>query len=129
MLKRNICNLLVVLLFQSIVFAQIQRAVEPNWIDNITYEKQPNIDDDDISYGLLTLLSDAQTHIPRQQNYRRIVQKITDNVGIQEASLISINFDPAYQKLILHKVEIIRNDKTINKLNVSDFQLIRKVFR
>lgn len=112
--------------FIAVSFSQITIKPLPNWVENLDYERTPDISDDDISYGLLTLLSDSQTHVPKQQSYNRIVQKITDNVGIQDASLISINFDPTYQSLQLHKIEVIRDNRILNKLNLNDFQSIRK---
>jgi hypothetical protein len=55
-----------------------------------------------------------------------LVRKITDNVGVQEGSSISINYDPTYQGLILHKIEVLREGEIINKLNLNDFQNIRQ---
>lgn len=117
---------IVFITLASSVFSQIQERNTPNWVDIQSYEKEPDIDEDDIGFGLLTLLSDEQIHAPKQERYIRTVNKITDNVGVQSGSLISINYDPTYQKLHLHKISIIRDDKTIDKLNLNDFQTIRK---
>jgi len=107
-------------------YAQIKVKNTPKWVIKQSYEKAPNINLDEISYGLLTLLKDKQIHIPKQEFYTRFIQKITDNVGVQSGSTISINYDPTYQQLFLHNISVIRNGKTINKLNVNDFQNIRQ---
>ncbi|MFP4846733.1 DUF3857 domain-containing transglutaminase family protein [Winogradskyella sp. PE311] len=106
--------------------SQIKVSNAPNWVVNQSYEKNPNIDLQEISYGLLTLLNDEQIHVPKKERYIRLVKKITDNVGVQDGSAISINYDPTYQQLILHNISVYRNGKTINKLKVNDFQTIRQ---
>lgn len=123
---KNILLLIGFIAITTSVFSQIQKRNTPKWVEIQSFEKEPNIDEDNISYGLLTLLSDEQIHAPNQERYIRTVNKITDNVGVQSGSLISINYDPTYQKLHLHAVKVIRDDKTIDKLNLKDFQTIRK---
>nr|WP_321234986.1 DUF3857 domain-containing transglutaminase family protein [uncultured Psychroserpens sp.] len=123
----NLYFFAILFLFNFSVFhAQIKTSNTPQWVVNQSYEKDPNIDLNEISYGLLTLLSDEQIHIPKKERYIRFVQKITDNVGVQDGSTISINYDPTYQQLFLHNITILRQGKTINKLNVNDFQTIRQ---
>ena len=121
------CIFAILFLFSlSEAYAQIRTTKTPSWVKQQSYEKTPDIAINDISYGLLTLLSDEQIHIPKQERYIRIVRKITDNVGVQDGSSISINYDPSYQQLFLHHISVLRNGKTINKLNVNDFQTIRQ---
>lgn len=123
----NYYILAIIFLFSfNIFFAQIKVSNTPEWVVNQSYDKNPDIDLKEISYGLLTLLSDEQIHIPKKERYMRLVRKITDNVGVQDGSSISINYDPTYQQLFLHNITVLRNGKTINKLNVNDFQNIRQ---
>ena len=93
-------------------YAQVQTSKTPAWVVQQSYEENPDIDLSEISYGLLTLLSDEQIHIPKKERYFRMVRKITDNVGVQDASAISINYDPTYQQLFLHDITILRKGKT-----------------
>jgi hypothetical protein len=118
----------LLLIMCSVIFcdAQTKTSKTPNWVVNQSYDTDPDVDLNEISYGLLTLLSDEQIHIPKKERYVRLVQKITDNVGVQDGSNISINYDPSYQQLFLHKISVVRNGKSINKLNVNDFQTIRQ---
>jgi hypothetical protein len=118
-------SFLFLFVFNS-VSAQIKTNQKPSWVVTQSYEAKPDIDLSEISYGLLTLLYDEQVHIPKQERYVRSVRKITDNVGIQDGSSISINYDPTYQELIIHEISVIRKGKTINKLNINDFQTIRQ---
>ncbi|MDO1500596.1 DUF3857 domain-containing transglutaminase family protein [Winogradskyella maritima] len=112
--------------FMLSVHAQLKKGETPNWVAFQDYSKTPDIDSDDISYGLLQLLRDEQLHAQRQERYIRSVIHILEQVGVQDASSISINYDPTYQTLILHDITVIRNEERIDKLNLNDFQTLRK---
>lgn len=112
--------------FISLTNAQVKTSSTPDWVVKSTYNVSPKIAADDNSQGLVGLLFDSQMNNNTKQAYYRYVTKIVENVGIQPASSINVEYDPSYQKISFHKITIIRNGKTINKLNASDFQLIRK---
>lgn len=126
--KSNITNFFTVFFIFSFscLFSQVKITKTPSWVVQQSYEHEPDIDLNDISYGLLTLLNDEQIHIPKQERYIRLVQKITDNVGVQDGSTISVNYDPTFQQLYLHNITVLRQGQTINKLHVNDFQTIRQ---
>lgn len=122
------CYLIGFLLSFSFVLkinAQITLDAEPSWIHNINYTNT-DINIDEVSSGTYILLFDTQTNIPKQVSYNRLTIKITDNVGIQDASTINVNYDPKYQKLKFHKINVIRNNEVINKLDINNFQVMRR---
>lgn len=125
MLKRYF-SFVFIFLFVSFNTAQVKKTSTPNWVQIQKYKSLPNINIDEITQGTLILLYDQQTEVEKEENYYKIVTKITENVGIQEASSINVSFDPSYQKLSFHEINIIRNGKVINKLNSSEFQTIRQ---
>jgi hypothetical protein len=98
----------------------------PVWVDFQDYNKDPKIDEAEITQGALTLLADYQINIFKQEAYSRLVNKITDNVGIQSGSNINVVYDPLYQKLVFHSITILRDGKEINKLIPDHFQVIRR---
>jgi transglutaminase-like putative cysteine protease len=98
----------------------------PSWVDFQDYNKSPEVDEGEITQGTLILLADYQTNILKQEVYFRLVTKITDNVGIQSGSNINAVYDPLYQKLTFHAINIIRDGKKINKLIPDHFQVIRR---
>ncbi|MDO5970994.1 DUF3857 domain-containing protein [Flavivirga aquimarina] len=111
--------------FFSKTYSQVTKEIEPSWIDEISYSTS-EIDKSEVAAGTYILLFDTQINIPKQTLFNRLTTKITDNVGIQNASTINISYDPSYQKLKFHKINIIRNGKVINKLNVSNIQVMRR---
>ncbi len=99
---------------------------QPDWIDYQEYNQSPEVDEDEISQGTLVLLADYQVNIPKQETYFRSVKRITNTSGVQEGSNISSVYDPSYQKITFHAINIIRDGKVINKLNADHFQVIRR---
>lgn len=105
--------------------AQILKRSEPNWLQEISISDD-EIDLSEVSEGIYMLLYDTQVNVPEQTVYYRVTNKITDNVGIQDASTVTVSYDPSYQKLIFHKIDIIRNGQSIHKLDLSNFQEMRR---
>lgn len=126
-MKKLISPLLVVF-FVCCSYSQntINVSLRPSWVDFQEYNKSPEVDEDEITQGTLNLLADYQINIFKQEVYFRFVSKITDNVGIQSSSNINQVYDPSYQKLTFHSINIIRNGIEINKLIPDHFQLIRR---
>ena len=126
MLKKSILTLVVTLFTLTFSIAQVATSPVPNWINTIEYSLTPNISEDDITHGTSILLYDYQSHIPTQKVYSKFVTKITDNVGVQDASNISIDYDPKYQTLELHEISILRDSVKIDKLEPKNFQILRR---
>lgn len=124
-MKKLLITLFTLLLSLNI-YSQVKKTSIPKWVKNIEYNSNPNINESYINQGLLFLLSDQQINENSKSYFFRSVSKIIDNAGIQAGSSISVLFDPSYQKLEFHKINIIRDGKTIKKLKNSDFQLIRR---
>ncbi|MEP1488481.1 MAG: DUF3857 domain-containing transglutaminase family protein [Algibacter sp.] len=119
-----IASLLILFNFSNIN-AQVLKENTPTWIDKIDFETS-EIDKDDIDNGSILLLYDNQINVAKKVVYNRLTTKITNNAGVQNASSINIAYDPTYQSLKLHKIKIIRDGEIIDKLDVSNFQVIRR---
>ena len=106
--------------------AQVKTSKEPNWVLNQDYKTTIDIALDEVDYGYVMLLADEQVHLPKQERYYRNVKKITDNLGIQHVAEVGDIYDPKYQTITFHKIDIVRNGEVINKLDVNNFQVIRR---
>lgn len=124
-MKNFIIGFLVFFCFLTKIHSQVTKEIEPSWLDDIHYSKS-KIDSKDVSQGTHTLLYDTQINIPKETIFYRLTTKVTDNVGIQNASTINISYDPSYQKLKFHKIHIIRNSEIIDKLNISNIEVMRR---
>lgn len=116
----------IVLLIKSSIFAQINKTPFPNWVDITEYSENPSLDENTIGSGTLLLLFDQQINETKEHFFYRYVTKVTENVGVQSGSSIDVLYDPSYQSLEFHSINIIRNGEVIQKLQDADFQTIRK---
>ncbi|ANQ51203.1 DUF3857 domain-containing protein [Flammeovirga sp. MY04] len=96
----------------------------PNWVDKIEFSDDAFKDKKGISTQYL-LISD-QTNRLTQESYYEQAYKVVDIEAVQSSSNFNISFDPSYESIHIHKLEIIRNGKTINKLDVRKFEVIRQ---
>jgi len=124
-MKKLTIALFVTALFTSQLFSQIKKQNAPTWIDSIDFY-DGELNQDDIIDGSVILLYDNQIHIPKQEAYTRVTTQITDNVGVQNASNITLDYDPTYQSLAVHKVNVIRDGEVLDKLNIEHFQVMRR---
>lgn len=71
-----------------------------------------------ISDGTYYLLSDAQVRLAPQgrETYRRFASKAVNGSGVEAIANIEIGFDPSYQTLTLHSIDIVRDGRVLPKL-------------
>ncbi|WP_416864999.1 MAG: DUF3857 domain-containing protein [Imperialibacter sp.] len=85
-----------------------------NWVTRVEY-------DDSIVPGSSNsyqyLLIQQEDHLPKETKFRRFVYKILNADGVQSMSDISVSFDPTYQRLVFHELNLIREGVSHNKLS------------
>jgi transglutaminase-like putative cysteine protease len=95
---------------------------EPDWIIKKNYS-DIKINTRQISDGYYLSLYEYQINVEKKQNFTKEIRKIVTSEGVQNGSEITINFDPAYQRLILHTLKITRKGQFINKLFDNTFKV------
>ena len=67
---------------------------------------------------------DFQTRIDptNTESYARYVESLHTADGVEDYANIKINFDPAYQKVVMHQVLVIRDGKQHDRLSLADFE-------
>ncbi len=95
----------------------------PTWIQKVSYIANDSIENNE---GFYYLLIDSQDNLSKKTYFRHYAIKVFNSDGIQSMSDIDISFDPAYQKLSLHELKIIREGKIINKILDSNIQTIQQ---
>ncbi len=98
----------------------------PAWIDIATIDAGPSRAG--AASGIDGLLEDHQIRVSgaNVDEYFRRVLKVVTSAGVQNASELNIDFDPAYQRLVLHDVVLIRAGKRIDELEPDDVRIIEK---
>ncbi len=110
-------------------YGEYDIAPAPKWIDTVQPEIAYAVPAKLARYGIYDILSDHQVRFARDggtsQYYRRVRKALTSS-GVQNASELSIDFDPSFQRLVLHEVAIIRGGKRTPALDPSQIRVIEK---
>ncbi len=127
-------RLLIILLFAASAdaavhadaAAQFEVRHEPAWIDMVRADTRAA--NGSARSGIDGLLEDHQVHVTgtNVDEYYRRVQRVVTSAGVQNASELSIDFDPSYQRLVLHAVAIIRDGKRIEEMARDEVRIIEK---
>lgn len=83
--------------------------------------------------GVVYLLSDQQLRVSgnapaqtRVERYYRHIHQVIATPGIEHVSQLELEFDPSYQQLVIHRVQIRRGAQTINALKPSEIRVLQK---
>src|SRR5438876_4288618 len=128
---------LVLYLFLSIIFvlfhdgtyAQSKKPLsgkQPLWatINQCDYKNTQL--DHEAEDGYFDVEYEQQVSLKDQSIFYRKAIKILTEAGIQNSSEISVSFDPLYQQLIFHTINIIRGATIINQLNLSKIKTVHQ---
>ena len=122
-------NVLLYLSMISILLSTQNKKVTINiepaeWVKPITADfngKTPNS-----AKNNYFLLIDRQINLNEKAKYYHYTNQIIDDQGAENNVRRSFVFDPNYQKLIIHYINIIRNSKIIKKLKRSELKVIQQ---
>jgi hypothetical protein len=106
--------------------AQFEVRHAPAWIDTVTADTRTATGS--ARSGIDGLLEDHQVHVAgaNVDEYFRRVQRVVTSAGVQSASQLSVDFDPSYQRLVLHDVAIVRDGKRIDEMARDEVRIIEK---
>jgi len=102
---------------------EIQKTAVPNWVTKVDLPLSPDVSSRP-SMGYLLL--DRQAHVPLDACFLRRAIRVNDETGVQDYSNVSIDFDPSYEQLEMHVLQVIRNGELIDKLDLSRAQVIQQ---
>jgi hypothetical protein len=76
--------------------------------------------------GYINLVHEVQVNVGAHTTYHRAVIQIITAAGVQNGSEVSVAYDPSYQRLLFHKICIIRNGREINRLDLSKIKTLHE---
>lgn len=98
---------------------------EPSWV----VPNQPVTEDPaDIPGGFYYQLIDRQIRVRENtpEAFTRVVKKVTTAAGLDDVSQVRIEFEPSYQKLIFHHIQVHRGGATIDALKPREIKMIQQ---
>lgn len=125
MLRFPILGMLLCLATISVNAQKVSTAAIPDWVET------PNLDtkakrDNQIGEGYRYLLVEKQINLHEQHAFHRYATQVLSPDGIRENSDLVIEYDPSFQVLEIHEVNIYREGQMINKLDLGDLKIIQK---
>jgi hypothetical protein len=96
----------------------------PSWVT-----PSPNAEETDAesSAPMSYRLVDEQYQLGEgsETHYLHVIRAINQSTGLDRGSRIEIQFDPSFQKLALHRLELVRAGKRLNRLD-RKYELLRR---
>lgn len=104
----------------NILIAPAPEWVRPvEWTATAAWARSTN------SEGTRYLLEERQEYPQRQEEFVRVLNLMENETGVQDSGSLSFYFDPSYQELILHQVQIHRGGQVLNRLDRSKIKTIQ----
>lgn len=104
---------------------KVSKADEPEWIAASHADVTAHQPKEEAS-GFYYLLLENQDHLGNMQSYKRRTYKILSSTGVQDMADITVGFDPEYQQVLLHSLNILRDGEILDKLDLTKMQVVQR---
>ena len=114
---------------QAAISQQVATAPEDDWIIATDFVLPETIPEEDIGNGVHYLLSDEQILVEQDRPtryFQHYAELVVNQRGLEYSSQIQVQFDPVYQSLVFHKLQVIRGDVVLDKLDSANFKLMQR---
>ncbi len=72
------------------------------------------------------LLLDSQVDVAAETDYTRVALRVAGEGGLQEAGRWSVSFDPEYQEVWFHRIEVHRGGEVHDRLAEAEFRYLEQ---
>ena len=106
---------------------QFSYTPEPDWLERIEIPDANEIPLHEVREGAHYLHYGRQVRIPAAGDpayYNRFAVQITNQTGLDDQSQINVSFDPIYERIAFHRLNIIRDGLVINRLQSTRLRLL-----
>jgi transglutaminase-like putative cysteine protease len=120
---------LIFLLLSAALFSYAGKptiSAEPGWIVKNAIDYANTALDAEATDGYIDINLEIQVSLANNCEYFRRSKKVISETGVQNASQVSISFDPSYEQLSYHSIRIIRNGQSLNRLQLSKVRTIQQ---
>lgn len=103
-------------------------APRPSWVVDVPSREDAGAPEGQLSNGAWYLLSDTQVRLSdgMRETYRAFAIKAVNGNGVDAAASIQISYDPSYQSLTLHGIDVIRAGRRTARLVDTKIQILRR---
>ncbi|MBW8846688.1 MAG: DUF3857 domain-containing protein [Burkholderiales bacterium] len=103
-------------------------APAPAWVDAQAVPLDAVAPAEGLSQGQHYLLADEQVRVvgTTQTDYHHVAVRAVNERGVEEAANVQIRFDPSYQTLTIHRIEVRRAGKTVFSVPAGSVKLLQR---
>jgi hypothetical protein len=104
----------------------VQTGPLPGWLVVIHPDASRQPSPEEINDGYYYELQDEQTNLLHSTEYTHFIKHIINASGVQNESEISVTFSPQYQKVVFHRVWILRDGATLDRLQPAKIKVVQE---
>lgn len=105
---------------------QYEIAPAPRWVQPLTLEVTHSLPQN-ATGGSVSLLLDRQIRVQNGwSEYNRYVSRVVNAAGVEDASQLTIDFDPQLDHLVLHAVTLRRGTQVIDELAHGRIEVLQR---
>jgi transglutaminase-like putative cysteine protease len=99
----------------------------PAWVDRDVPDLSTSLPAAGARGGLVNALVDDQINVGRAvEHYVRRVRRVVSAAGVENAGQIELEFDPTYERLVLHGIHVWRNGRAFDALDRKAVRLLER---
>lgn len=100
----------------------------PSWVEHVDADTSLRIAKEHVRWGIYDILTDHQVRVrdDSESQYFRTVRRVLSPSGVQNASELTLDFDPDFEHLTIHGVTVIRNGERIDAFDPEEIRVIDK---
>jgi hypothetical protein len=103
-------------------------AAVPAWVDVQAVPLDAPAPAEGLTQGQHFLLSDQQVRVigSTLTDYRHVATRAVNERGVEETANVQIRFDPSYQTLTIHRIEVRRGGQVVSRVAAGAVQLLQR---
>jgi transglutaminase-like putative cysteine protease len=108
--------------------SEVQFGAVPDWVDPVVAPLQAQAAPGTTSGGVQYLLADDQTRIEAHDRvrYRHYAMRALTGDGVEEIAHVEVAFDPSYETLTLHAINVWRSGHRLSRLNPASVHVLQR---
>lgn len=108
--------------------AEVRRAPIPDWVQRIAPAEPTTAPPQQVSQGVYHLLADTQTRVDAHSRtvWRHLATQALNARGVENVAHVEVRFDPSYQQLALHMLQVRRGARVIPKLATASVKVLQR---
>lgn len=116
------------LIFSLSTFAQNSDYIKevPNWVVKNSQFEARDEEGSKSNGGEYPLLYDRQVNLDEKESFFHWTTILKNSESVSVYNTLEFSFDPSYQKLKIHFINVIRDGKLIDKINADEFRIITR---